>query len=271
MSQTPSPQVVAIITMLIEERTGVRYAGADAPLITDKLVVRALEAGFESLLDYYYYLRYDAASASEFETLVDSLVVNETYFFREYDQLRVVVDELSVPSDGRAMKRVWSAACSTGEEPFTIAMMLANRGALNRVEIHATDISDRALGRARGGVFSRRALRSGSTPVEAEHWIQIVDGVPRLSSQIRQAVRFGKLNLLDKDAIGRLGMFDVILCRNVLIYFSDETILRVVSHLAQALRPDGMLVLGTSESLLRFGTTLTCEEHKGVFLYRKRR
>lgn len=272
MSQAPTPQVLAILRMLIEERAGLRYAAEDEPLIVDKLTLRASEAGFESLLDYYYYLRYDAAAAAEFSALVDSLVVNETYFFREAEQLRAVLDEAIIPivrAQGSA--RIWSAACSTGEEPLTIAMMLAERGILERVEVVATDISERALARARSGVFGARSFRSNSPPGGAERWLTLQDGRPVVDDAIRQRVRFSKLNLLDAAAIRELGVFDVIVCRNVLIYFSDETIRRLVGSFYEALRPGGALLVGTSESLLRLVTSLECEEKSGAFFYRRSR
>jgi chemotaxis protein methyltransferase CheR len=140
---------------------------------------------------------------------------------------------------------------------------------LERTEIVATDISDRALTRARNGGFGSRAVRAVNLPSEALRWLDIRQNPPRVDARVYQGVRFGKVNLLDAEAIGALGSFDVILCRNVMIYFSDETIRRVVAHLTQALLPNGVLLVGASESLLRFETALTCEERKGIFLYRK--
>src|SRR5687768_9461446 len=115
-----SPQVFAILAGLIEDRLGIHYAPVDAEMLAEKITPRAMELGFNSLLDYYYYLRYDAGSDVEFGALAEALVVNETYFFREADQLEVVasiVEELGRPA------RVWCAASSTGEEPYTFAMM----------------------------------------------------------------------------------------------------------------------------------------------------
>jgi chemotaxis protein methyltransferase CheR len=266
----PTPQVLAILRMLIEERTGLRYTADDTRLLSDKLALRAAEAGFESLLDYYYYLRYDPGSGQEFDELVDALVVNETYFFREYPAVAVVVDEVVVPVLEREPRaRVWSAACSTGEEPFTVAMLLADRGVLDRVEIVATDISDRALALARSATFRPRSVRSDELPREGARWLEIAGGRPVLSSRIRDAVRFQKLNLMEESAVAELGSFDAILCRNVLIYFSDETIQRLLTSFTKRLRPNGVLLVGTCESLLRFTTSLVCEERKGTFVYRK--
>src|SRR5687767_9348066 len=108
------PQVFAILSALIEERSGLHYDLTDADMIADKLSIRAIEAGFDSLLDYYYYLRYDDASQGELDALLDALVVNETYFFRELDSLKRMVSDFVEPAvlAGRR-PRVWCAACST--------------------------------------------------------------------------------------------------------------------------------------------------------------
>lgn len=265
-----NPQVFTIFRLLIEERTGLQYAADDDGLIGDKLNARALEAGFETLLDYYYYLRYDPDSAQEFSELVDSLVVNETYFFREFDAVRIAIDRVLLPALERQPRvRVWSAACSTGEEPFTLAMALAERGILSRVELLATDVSERALRSARSGIFRPRSLRTPELPELARPFIELKEGKPVVHPKLRDAIRFEKLNLMDSSALAKLGQFELILCRNVLIYFSDATIQRLVGDLTRALRPDGALLVGTSESLLRFSTELRCEEMGGSFVYKR--
>ena len=156
-----SPQVFAILSALLEERTGLHYELSDSELLADRVSGRALERGFESLLDYYYFLRYDPGAASELALLVDSLVVNETYFFRELPALKVLVEDF-VPqrvAEG-ARPRIWCAACSTGEEPLTLAMLLDEAGLLDRVDIVASDISGRALAHAKAGLYRRRSLRA---------------------------------------------------------------------------------------------------------------
>jgi chemotaxis protein methyltransferase CheR len=263
-----SPQLFAIFSGLIEEHAGLHYAPADRDLLEHKLVARAADAGFESLLDYYYYLRYDAGGPPELEALVDALVVGETYFFRELPQLEVVVDDLVLPRV-RAGKpvRIWSAACATGEEPLSLAMMLADRDLLDRVEILATDVSDRALARARAASFGKRSLRS-DIPAGRRFFDLGADRIA-VDKALVDRVVFRKLNLFDESAMAGMPPADVILCRNVLIYFSDENARRVSARLAARLAPGGALFVGISESLLRFGTALACEEKNGVFFYRR--
>lgn len=267
---TMTAQVFAIFNGLIEERLGLWYALTDKPLLESKLSTRALELGFESLLDYYYYLRYDDADLSEFDRLTTSLVVNETFFFREYDQLNAVLSKFIVPRiQAGARPRIWCAACATGEEPATIAMWLDQRGLLPQVELIASDVSAAALSIAHAGRYRQRALRSIPAGVEPTRWISDESGTLVLQPRIREAICWRKLNLLDADAVRSLGMLDLVLCRNVLIYFRQDATRRVVAQLSERLQPHGVLLVGVSESLLRFGTALHCEEHDGVFVYRK--
>lgn len=267
-----TPQLAAIFERLVEEACGLHYGAHDRELFGSKLAVQAEEAGFDNLLDYYYRLRYDDPGGHETQALIRALVVHETYFFRELPPLQHLVDVYlaeAVRVRGRA--RVWSAACSTGEEPMTLAMLLDQRGLLDRVELMATDISEAAILRAQSGRHTRRALRDGHPAALATRYLEIGPGGVTSAAALRQAIDFRVLNLLDGDAILALGRFDVILCRNVLIYFRDAVVVRLLDRLTRALTPDGLLAVGVSESLLRFGTTLTCEERGGAFYYRSAR
>ena len=269
MMTTYPPQVLAILAALVEERVGLHYGQTDRELFADRTSTRALEAGFTSLLDYYYFLRYDEGSTTEFNALVDALVVGETYLFRELEPLQVLVSDFLLPAIAAGRRpRVWSAACATGEEPLSLAMLLASHDALSKVELVASDISPRSLARAARGELGLRALR-GPLPAGVEPWVTVTAGRPVIAQSVRDAIRWCQVNICDPAAVRALGSFDAVLCRNVLIYFSDETTLRVVQTLADALTVDGTLLVGVSESLLRFGTALQCEEHRGVFLYRK--
>ena len=265
----PLPSAVfTILSGLIEERLGLFFAADDSDILAEKVSPRAIERGFDSLLDYYYYLRYDADAGEELERLAEALVVNETYIGRELDQLSALVDIL-LPRllAERGRLRLWSAACSTGEEPFTVAGMLADRGFLPRIELIGSDISQRVLTIARNGRFSGRSLRA--LPPAAGGWLTLDGPSATVKPELLRSVSFQQLNLSDRDSVRRLGKFDVIICRNVLIYFRDSTIKAVVQSLADALTPGGYLLIGASESLLRFGADLRCEEHGGAFFYRK--
>jgi chemotaxis protein methyltransferase CheR len=265
-----SPQVFSILSQLVEEATGLHFDRGDADLFAEKLSVRAAELELDSLLDYYYFLRYDEGGRRELDLLVDLLVVNETYFFRERDQLEVLVDRHLAPLLAQqASVRVWCAACSTGEEPQSLAMLLDDRGILARVRIVASDISARVLAKAKAGVYGGRSLRALGIGDRARFFVEHGDGQVRPREAVRAAVEWARVNLFDATDVATLGRFDVILCRNVLIYFRDDAIARLVERLASSLAPRGLLCVGASESLLRFGTVFECEEHGGAFFYRK--
>jgi chemotaxis protein methyltransferase CheR len=264
-----TPQVFVILSSLIEERTGLHFEGENRELLAEKVSPRAAEAGFDSLLEYYYYLRYDAAGPDEIERLVEHLVVNETYLFRELDQLRTLVTTLLPPviaAQGGA--RIWCAACATGEEVYSLAILLAEQDLLGKIELVASDISRRALDRARRGEFRRRSLRSFSSALQSP-WLRVDGDCARIDPRLANRIRWQRINLVRPEEVATLDRFDFILCRNVLIYFGDQTTQRVLEQLASRLEPSGCLLVGASESLLRFGTMFECEEWSGSFFYRR--
>ncbi|MBN8617157.1 MAG: protein-glutamate O-methyltransferase CheR [Deltaproteobacteria bacterium] len=258
---------VTLLAQWVEAHAGLHYEERDLDLFAERARLRASDAGFESLLDYYYALRYDDPDRRELEQLVEALVVSETYFFRELPPMSALIETL-LPAIRRGERpRVWSAACATGEEPITLAILLEQRGLGDAIELVASDISERALERARRGEYGVRAHRA-LPPTGLPPWVEVRDGRARVEDSLRTRIEWRRVNLLDADEVAALGTFDAILCRNVLIYFSDQTVRSVVGHLASALRPGGRLLVGISESLLRFGTALRCEERAGAFFYR---
>lgn len=262
-----SPPVFNILSSLIEQRAGLHYRLEDLQLVRDKISLRAESLGFDSLLDYYYFLRYDPGGAAEADALIEALVVHETYFFRESDQLSVAVDQL-LADKLPAGVRIWCAASSTGEEPLTLAILLARRGRLDNARILATDVSERALAKARSGTFGLRSARALPAGLEGRYLRREGDKVV-VDQALVSAVEWRRVNLMDDEAVRSLGQFHAVLARNVLIYFADATVRRVVDRLTDALVPGGVLLVGASESLLRYGTSLSCEEHGGAFFYRK--
>lgn len=281
MSSTLSPQLFAILSSLVEEHLGLHYGPDDRALFGDKITARAAAAGFDNPLDYYYFLRYDPAAAAELDALADALVVGETYFFRELDALCAAVEHVVAPAiAARGRARIWCAGCATGEEPLSLAMLLERSGLRGRSEIVATDVSARALQRAREADYGPRSLRAlppNPTPSGFDARLgAVVDasivqhgGRVRVARSLVGAIDYRQLNLLDDSAVAALGTFDLVLCRNVLIYFADTTVTNVVGAIAKVLRQDGRLIVGASESLLRFGTALRCQERGGAFLYAK--
>jgi chemotaxis protein methyltransferase CheR len=265
----PVGATIAILADLLEEACGIFYGPADRPILASKIEAHVRELGHGSLLDYYYGLRYDDPGGSELARLVEATLVHESYFFRELAPLAQLVDgHLTHVVQTRGHARVWSAACSTGEEPFTLAMLLEERGLLDRVEIVASDISATAIARAKTGRHPRRALRDGHPGDLAARYLERGGSGIAIAPHLREAVQFHTINLLDDGAVRRIGTFDAILCRNVLIYFREERIASVLDRLTRRLAPSGVIAVGISESLLRFGSLLVCEERGRSFFYR---
>lgn len=270
MTETPElgQSLFNLLASLVEERTGLHYSERDRSLFSAKLLARAVEAGFESPLDYYYFLRYDEHGRRELDLLSEMLCVHETYFFREADQLRALCDEVLRPIVAAGKRpRVWCAAASTGEEPLTLAMLLDDRGMLGNVDIVASDLSARALARAAAGRYRGRSLRALEGRPVAQ-WMAASGEDMVVREPLKRSVQYERVNLVDAAQVAALGKFDAIVCRNVLIYFADDTVRSVLAALAAALRPNGVILVGASESLLRFGTLLLCEERGGAFFYR---
>lgn len=262
-----SPQVFSILSAVIEEQLGLHFGADQLGILADKLSPRVLERGFDSMLDYYYFIRYDPEGQAELAALADVLTVNETYFFREAPQLIALLDDriASLLQEG-VRPRIWCAACSTGEEPLSLAAMLDERGWLSRVEVLASDLSPRVLAQAQGGNYGGRALRAFAQPPA---WLTPDGEAFRVEPRLRSSIQFQRVNLLDAEAVRKLGQFHAIICRNVMIYFRDETTKVVVTRLHEALVDDGLLLVGASESLLRISTPFICEERRGAFFYRK--
>lgn len=267
-----SPPVFSILSALIEEQVGLRYGLSDRELLRERASTRAVEAGFDSLLDYYYFLRYDPEGHKELSELVEFLVVGETYFFREWKAIETLVDQVIAPRcmQGEQVK-VWSAACATGEEPLSLAMLLEDRGLLNQVDLFATDISERALSKARLGRFGKRSLRN-AIPKNLEKYVHFDMESYIISPKLIDKIHWHRGNLLRAGEIRKtcgIDSFDITLCRNVLIYFSDETVKKVLNQVWQIMSPGSLLSVGVSESLLRYESLFINEEIHGNFFYRK--
>lgn len=264
----------ALIQSLISERTGMFFDNGKTDLLIDKLSPLVIERGFTSYLDYYYLLKYDASSLVEWQNVMNALSVQETYFWREIDQVRALVQTLLpqwLERNKGSTLRIWSAACATGEEPLTIVMALAEAGWFERVpiEIFATDASTKALDRARAGIYRDRAFRN-LPPQLRERYFVPEGSAWRIKSDIHSRIQWGVANLIDESQIAPFASDDFIFCRNVFIYFSESTIGRVVRSFARFIRPPGYLFVGAAESLLRLSTDFTLTEVDDAFVYVKR-
>ena len=238
---------------VIRERFGIFYDDTKQFLLQSRLQTRLAKRSVRDFHAYYRFLMGDADREEEWDELASVLSNNETYFFRERAQLDVLASQVLDESLRRSGHiRVWSSASSTGEEPFTLAMMLmeTRRVAPSQITIKASDISPRALEKSKMGFY--RDLSFRATPPEVvQKYFKPFQGGFTIGEDIKRLVEFFRLNLLDERAVAAVGAMDAIFCRNVLIYFDKPTQKRVVEAFARALRPNGYLFLGHAESIMR--------------------
>lgn len=264
----------SLMQALINERTGMSFDNGKRDLLMDKLSPLVIERGFGSYLDYYYLLKYDQSAPVEWQNVINALSVQETYLWREIDQVRALVQTL-VPQwqarNANSTLRIWCAACATGEEPLTIAIALNEAGWFERasIEIVASDASSKAIDRAVRGVYRERAFRNLPAPLRDRYFER--DGSDwRVRSELHSRIKWGLANLMEEDQISALAAADFIFCRNVFIYFSESAIGRVVRSFSRFIRPPGYLFVGAAESLIRLTTDFNLTEIDDAFVYVKR-
>ena len=257
---------------LVQERTGMLFDNEKTPLLLDKLSPLVIERGFQSFLDYYYLLKYDENADQEWQHVLDAIAVQETYFWREMDQIRAFVDIL-VPQWAERYKgeplRIWSAACATGEEPLTIAMALSEAGWFDRipVEIQATDGSGAALDKAQLGLFRDRAFRNLPLTMRNKYFKKQSDGW-RVDPELQSRVKWDKANLVNRSQVSTFATTPFIFCRNVFIYFSNDMIRRVVRTFADHIQKPAYLFVGVSESLLKISNDFELLNVGEAFVYK---
>jgi len=238
---------------LLRERSGLDLSADKQYLVESRLVPLARRNGLTGIGELVQKLK--AGSDALTIDVIEAMTTNETFFFRDkipFDHLRqAVIPELLQARSAKRALRIWCAASSTGQEPYSIAMLLKEFAAdlLGwRIEIVATDLSLGVLEKARAGIFSQFEVQRG-LPIQllVKHFRQVGE-LWQLNADIRAMVQHRQLNLLQD--FSHLGTFDVIFCRNVLIYFDQDTKLGVFNRLARSLEPDGTLALGAAESIV---------------------
>jgi len=239
---------------LLKERSGLDLAADKQYLVESRLIPLARRAGLAGIAELTAKMMRGGSEALTAE-VVEAMTTNETFFFRDkipFDHLReTVLPELLQARASRRSLRIWCAASSSGQEPYSIAMCLkefAPTLAGWRVEILATDLSQAVLEKSRAGIFSQFEVQRG-LPIHmlVKHFTQVGE-LWQLNADIRAMVQHRQLNLLQD--FSHLGMFDVIFCRNVLIYFDQETKTGVLNRIGRQLEPDGYLVLGAAETVV---------------------
>ncbi len=234
----------------IYEKSGIFISDTKKYFLENRLIKTLQEMNLDSFEDYLYFIKYNA-NGNELSRLFDAITTNETFFFREPRQFDIFFDFV-VPEvircKGINNMRVWSAASSTGEEPYTIAMMLMEKKPPIRMDIFASDISVEVLTSATNAVYSSYSVRNVPEPY-LKKYFKVNGQAYELDHSVKNSVRFMNINLTDEKKMRSMRDIDVIFCRNVLIYFDDRSKQKVVSLLYDSLRPKGFLFIGLTESL----------------------
>lgn len=271
---TTEDRSLSILLDLIHRRTGLIYENGRRDLIANKLSPLISERGMDSYLDYYYFLKYDPQADGEWRQVERALAVNETYFWREFDQIKAVVDvllpQLQDERPGLPV-RIWHAACATGEEPYTMAIALLETNCYLKgpIEIIGTDFNSEALALARAAIYRPRSFRSIPSEIMERYFTPIDNEKYHLSDKIRERVQFYHLNLMDQANMRRMKDFDVIFCRNAFIYFSKKAIQTVTESFYNSLQEAGYLFVAAAESLLKATTLFDLVDVGGTFVYKK--
>lgn len=271
-----NPDEFRLLRDFVYQHCGLNFTDDSKYLLEKRLAKRLQKHNLKTFKDYYYFLRYNPNKDQELSEVVDQLTTNETYFFREDFQLQTFVEEIlpeirkRKEQDGQKTLRIWSAGCSSGEEPYTIAMLLLGHPWLRswRVEVIGTDISHRVLHMAREGIYGEASFRS-TDPQLRERFFTEHDGRSRVKDEVRNLVSISHLNLFDANRIALLGKMDVIFCRNVIIYFDQAGKKRVIENFYQRLVPDGFLLLGHSESLMNISTSFQLRHFQHDMVYQR--
>jgi chemotaxis protein methyltransferase CheR len=259
---------------LVEAHCGVSFRDDGRYLLARRLAPRLQALGLATFGEYHRFLRFDPRSAAELEEAVDLLTTNETYLYRDPLQLRAFARELlpglaDVLAPQRRL-RILSAGCSTGEEAYTLAILVEESGLFAGwdVEVLGVDVSRRCIAAARAGAYGEHAFRSP----EAEpmrRWFRLSGGKWVVEDVIRRRVRFARENLLDPRALATASGLDVVFCRNVMIYFDLPARRRLLRLLHGTLREGGFLLLGHSESLLNVTADFELVHLRGDLVYRR--
>lgn len=278
MKSVMQPEEFRLIREFVAEESGFLIDEGRGGYLSSRLQPRLDELSLDSFRDYYACLKFSPRGPAEFQQLVSILTNNETYFFREDAQLKILTEHIlpqlkeRKQSRGDKKIRIYSAGCSSGEEVYTIAMLLLESGHFIwnwDVMVTGIDIDPQMIERARQGIYSGRAFQA-TPPQFLERYFTKSGENYQVKESLRRITRFEEGNLLRMEPFLGSDPAHAIFCRNVFIYFSEDTTRRIVESFAELLEPEGYLFLGHSESLSRVSSRYQPIRHPGAIIYRKR-
>ncbi len=259
---------------LIYKRTGLYYEHNKKYFVEKRIIQHAESLDMDSLNEYYMLLKF-GLDQLEFDELINDLTVNETYFFRDFPQLRNFAEDVLPIVEKRKMSKkklkIWCAACSTGEEAYTLSIILQEM--LDEpqkwdIQIIASDINSEVLKSAKVGLYDSRAIKD--VPIEyLEKYFKKWQNKYLINREIRRSVSFLQINLMEEKARSSINGCDFIFCRNCLIYFDDRSRKSVVMSFYESLNPEGFLFLGHSESVGRITSSYKAKKIGDTIVYSK--
>ncbi|MFT4276722.1 MAG: protein-glutamate O-methyltransferase CheR [Rhodopseudomonas sp.] len=255
---------------LLKDRSGLVLSADKKYLLESRLLPLARKAGVPGITDLVQKMK--AGSEALIHDVVEAMTTNETFFFRDktpFDHFKdSVIPELIKARAGRKSLRIWCAASSTGQEPYSLAMLLKEKAAELagwRIEIIATDLSPEVLEKSKAGLYTQFEVQRGLPIQLLVKYFKQVGTMWQLNADVRSMVQYRQFNLLQD--FGALGKFDVIFCRNVLIYFDQATKSDIFNRLQRATEPDGYLFLGAAETVVGLTDAYRiCPKRRGVYL-----
>ncbi len=262
---------------LIYEKAGLYFETKKIYFVHKRLENRVLALNLPSYDEYLNRLKFQDRSGEEMQNLINQLTTNETYFFREYNQMQVFVSDCLGEVRERKLKagdrtlRIWSAGCSSGEEAYTLAILLLENlkdRLLWTFDIFGSDIDTEILRRAREASYNERSVKDVPPPLLAKYF-QPVPGGFNLLPAVKSMVSFRHLNLFDAAQMRQIKGVDFIFCRNVLIYFDDMSRKAVVASFYDSLNPGGYIYLGHAESVSRINTAFAIKRMGGLIVHQK--
>lgn len=256
-------------------KTGIQFEDSKRYFVDKRLEERIRATDTSSFRSYFTLLRFQA-SGEELQTLTNLMTVNETYFFREEYQFKCLVQSILPEVVARKAPgdtiRIWSIPSSSGEEPYSIALYLTEywpQLAQWDVELISSDINTDILHKAQRGVYSQRSVQNLPPHILREHFTALGDGQYRISDALRQSVEFTHVNLAEAAETAAYRGIDVVFCRNLLIYFDDQSRREAAEALFDCLAPGGFVCLGHSESMSRISSLFRVRKFPEAIVYQK--
>ncbi|MCH8326953.1 MAG: protein-glutamate O-methyltransferase CheR [Candidatus Marinimicrobia bacterium] len=278
-SMNLTPEQFQELRDIIYSKTGIFFGENKVYLLENRLSRRIKELNMESFEDYIAHVKTQTSNSEEFHQIYNAVTINETFFFRYQAQLEAfkgllakLIQERSAA--GNKQLKIWSAASSTGEELYTIGIILAEllgpRISEWNIDLVGTDLSHRALALANEAVYTKNSFRGAMTESQKQRYFtENQPGRFQVNEDIRSLVKFKYLNLNDSMEIRKFSGIDYVYCRNVMIYFDDDMKKRVLRSIYGVLNHGGFFFLGEAESLHGISSSFTVEHFTGAFAYKK--